>query len=86
MQLNLKLGGNPWLLSAQENIPYVVGIHSYLSPYSEKSAIFAIAQNSRGELLKQFDPIEPEDFEELSTVLTQFNKHKHRVLYIFSAS
>jgi hypothetical protein len=84
MELNLKLGGDPWLLPEQEDIPCVVGIHSYLNPESAKEAIFVIAQNGRGALLKQFEPIEPGVFEEMARVLAQLNKDKRRVLYLVS--
>jgi hypothetical protein len=84
MELNLKLGGDPWLLPEQANIPCVAGIHSYVNPYLEKEAIFTIALSGNGKLLKQFDPIEPSRFEELARELAQLNREKHRILYLFS--
>jgi hypothetical protein len=84
MELNLKLGGDPWLLPEQDDIVCVVGIHSYLNPFSERKWIFAIALGGNGKLVKQFEPIEPADFDELCGKLAELNKSKHRVLYVLS--
>jgi len=84
MELTLKLGGDPWLLPDHEKIRTVVGIYSYFNPFSGKGAVIAIAMDSNGEMLKQFDPIEPESFMELVTELVELNKKRANVFYMFS--
>ncbi|HKZ94749.1 MAG TPA: hypothetical protein VJ249_09260 [Candidatus Bathyarchaeia archaeon] len=84
MEINLKFGGDPWLLPDQENIPCTVGIHSYSNPYSGKQAIFALALDGRGALLKQFDPVQPTDFENLAQELLGLNEDYGRILYVLS--
>lgn|GEM_PF-1167734 len=84
MELTLKLGGDPWLLPDHKNIRTIVGIYSYLNPLSGKGAIMAIAIDSNGKMLWQFDPIEPESFTELVKKLVQLNQERHNVFYMFS--
>jgi len=84
MELSLKLGGDPWLLPEHPAIPCVVGIHGYLNPFSAKQAIFALAQDGKGTLIKQFDPIEPNNFDELVRAVVKLNEDKTRVLYMHS--
>jgi hypothetical protein len=84
MELNIKLGGDPWLLPAKEMFPYVAGVHSYLNPFSKRAAVFAMLLDGRGSLLKQFDPIRPTDFKKIATQLASANKSGHRMLYLFS--
>ena len=84
MELTLKLGGDPWWLPEHEKIPCVIGVYSYLNPFSGKKGIFAIAHESNGAVLKQFEPVEPAAFPELEKRIVQMNCEKGRVLYLFS--
>ncbi len=82
MQIALKLGFDPWLISSPANIKRIFGIHCYLDQNTSKGIIFAIAQNSDGSLVRQFDPVDVSDFDRLCKDLIAMNLESGPALYV----
>ena len=84
MQLSLKLGGDPWLLSSKFPVSHIIGIHGYLNPESGKRMALALILDSQGSLMKQFDPVSPEQFPEIVHQILDDKEDKKRLLFICS--
>lgn len=84
MQMTLKLGYDPWLIPAPDSIPHILAIHSYLNPVSEKAAILVMLLKGDGTVMKQFDPLEPSNVEEIIKLLIKVNEEHRRLLYLVS--
>lgn len=83
MQLALKLGFEPWLVPPSINVKRIFGLHSYLDFETGKRLVFAIAHNSDGSLLRQFDPVDLQDFDRLAEELVAINEKSGPSLYLF---
>lgn len=66
MDLVLKTGSDPWLLSKNNVYDLIVGIYTYSNPFTkEDDLVVANIINNDGKLIHQFDPIHEKDFETL---------------------
>jgi hypothetical protein len=84
MQISLKMGGEPWLIPKAAEIPYIVGINSYLNPISNRSDISILLLDGEGHLLEQFDPMEQAKLEKAEELLKRLNEKYKRVLFLTS--
>ena len=83
MELTLKLGGEPWLLSEPLSA-YVVGVYSYLNPESQEELVYANVLSGEGKLLAQFAPRKPTDVSDLFDELSKFKFGKREIIYLIS--
>lgn len=82
MELVLKLGKNPWILSTDNQIDKIVGIHTYSNPSTDMDLIFVNVLDGNSNLIEQYDPIEKMNFDQMSDKLIKQNVG--RTLYLFS--
>jgi hypothetical protein len=84
MQMCLKMGGVPWLLPKNTDIPCVIGLNSYLNPLTGQSQLSVVVLDGEGNILNQMDPAEQTETEEVIETLVQSNRKYSRVLYVAS--
>jgi hypothetical protein len=84
LQMNLKLGGEPWVLPKAESIPFTIAINTYLNPLTGKRYFFVMVLDGQGHVLELHDPIEEAKIQDAVTLLNKISEKYERILFITS--
>jgi hypothetical protein len=76
MELLLKFGKNPWILSDESLFDFIVGINYYTNPKTGEQLVFANILDGHGKMIRQFDPTSPEKLQEVTTMIKSAVKGK----------
>lgn len=85
MQITLKLGGYPWLLSDPEMVD-ILSIYAYRNPFNEKNYFLFSLMSAEGEVLHQSRPYEKEEFTSLIKDMSKKTKDIDRLLVMMPFS